>query len=103
MSNNFVLYNTCMSKSGRYQDIADRLKEVRGALNVTQIEFANTIGVSKQTYGHYEGGDTCIPPVRARRLLEIYGVSLDFIYAGSLDTLPHKISKALSSSPSDSP
>ena len=90
-----------MKKNERYADIATRLKQVRAVLGKGQIDFARDIGISKQTYAHYESGGTCIPPLRARRLLEIYGISLDFIYAGSVDTLPHKIARELLHIPSD--
>ena len=90
-----------MKNNGRYSDISFRLRRVRMALGFSQVDFAKSIEISKQTYAHYESGDTCIPPIRARRLREIYGISLDFLYVGSLDTLPHKIAIALSSSPSD--
>ncbi|PCI53856.1 MAG: hypothetical protein COB36_11495 [Alphaproteobacteria bacterium] len=87
---------TYMEKNKRYADISDRLRLIRKILDKTQPEFGKDMGISKQTYAHYESGGTCIPPVRARRLLEIYGISLDFIYAGRIDTLPHKIARALS-------
>lgn len=45
-------------KRGRFSDIGDRLKEVRGGLS--QGDFAQAIGVAFRTYQRYESGET--PP-----------------------------------------
>jgi transcriptional regulator with XRE-family HTH domain len=85
--------------SGRFADIANRLRAVRGFYGMSSIGYAQQAGVNHKSYSQWESGDHRISIDGAILLRERYGVSLDFIYLGSVDTLPAKIANAVSSSP----
>lgn len=84
----------------RYQDIADRLRKVRDIYGLNAAEFAKRAGINPTRYYPWEDGDNRISIDGAIALKREYGLSLDFIYDGNMDMLPHKIAKALSSNPS---
>jgi len=85
--------------NGKYSDIANRLRAVRHIFGMTSKDFADQAGVPPKSYSQWESGGFRISIDGAMRLQERYGISLDFIYLGSIDTLPNKIATALSSSP----
>lgn len=82
-----------------FGDIARRLRDARTVLELDQTAFAGRAGLKNQTYSNWESGNFRISIDGALALRETYGLSLDFIYCGNLDALPHKIAKALASSP----
>ena len=84
-----------------YQDIADRLVEVRTILGLTQAQFARTAGLGVRRLNNWETGRYRISLNGALKLREIYGLPLDFIYCGSVEALPNNIASALGSSPRD--
>lgn len=82
--------------------VAARLVATRAALGWdSQQDYAAAAGFSKTTYNNWETGERLIPPSSAVQLCERFGLTLDFIYVGRLDTLPQNVAKALSSSPAD--
>jgi transcriptional regulator with XRE-family HTH domain len=85
--------------SGRFSEIAHRLRAVRSFYGLSSIEYAQQADVNPKSYSQWESGDHRISVDGAIRLRERYGISLDFIYLGSIDTLPAKIANAVSSSP----
>ena len=85
--------------TGKYSEIANRLRAVREVYGMSSKEFADQAGVPPKSYSQWESGDFRISIDGAIRLQARYGTSLDFIYLGSIDTLPNKIATALSSSP----
>lgn len=87
------------SVSGVHAATANRLRAVRAFVGISQGEFAERAGIGKTTYNNYETAAQRPSLNAAIRLRETYGISLDFIYCGSLDTLPHKMAVALSSKP----
>jgi len=84
---------------GRYSDIAHRLRAVRAFYDLPSQIFADHAGVPPKSYSQWESGAFRISIGGAIKLREKYGISLDFIFLGSIDTLPAKIAKAMSSSP----
>jgi transcriptional regulator with XRE-family HTH domain len=65
-----------------------RLRAVREALDKTQDQMAEEIGVERNAYANWEGG-TRTPQVAAMvRLLRVQRISLDWIYAGVFGALP---------------
>ena len=84
-----------------YQDIADRLVEVRKILGLSQAEFARRAKIGVTTMNNWEGGDYRVSLNGGLKLRKTYGLPLDFIYCGSVDMLPNKIAAALGSSPRD--
>ena len=82
-----------------YGEIAVRLRRAREAFGLDQTEFARRAGLKNQTYSNWESGNFRISIDGALALRETYGLSMDFIYCGNIDALPHKIAKAIESSP----
>ncbi|WP_425537495.1 helix-turn-helix transcriptional regulator [Phaeobacter gallaeciensis] len=62
-------------------------------------EFAEQADVSPKSYSQWESGDFRISIDGAIKIQSRYGISLDFIYTGRLDTLPIKMASAVASSP----
>ncbi|MGH6951646.1 MAG: helix-turn-helix domain-containing protein, partial [Vitreimonas sp.] len=44
-----------------FRELGARLAAARNALDVTQVELAEQLGVAQQTLAHYEGGRLRIP------------------------------------------
>jgi transcriptional regulator with XRE-family HTH domain len=79
--------------------VTGRLRAVRAHYGLGSAEYAKQANVSPKSYSQWESGDFRISIDGAIRLHDRYGISLDFIYCGSLDGMPHKIANAVSSSP----
>lgn len=75
--------------------VAARLKRVREILELTKREFAERAGLSEQVYGPFENATRDITLRAAKKLRKTYGLSLEFIYFGSIEDLPTRISKHL--------
>lgn len=84
-------------KSARNLEYARRLRLIREYLGLKQNEIAAELNVAPNRYNHWETGNTPFPLDYALKLREMYGISLDFMYCGSFDALPHKVAKALQS------
>ncbi|MCV6576292.1 MAG: helix-turn-helix domain-containing protein [Cohaesibacter sp.] len=83
--------------TGRYADIALRLRAARAYFDMSQKEFAEAADVQQKSYNQWESGDFRASIQGAIKLRERYGISLDFIYVGNMDALPTKMSNALTS------
>lgn len=81
--------------TGRYADIAHRLRAVRAYHDLGSAEYAEQADVSPKSYSQWESGDFRMSIDGAIRLHDRFGVSLDFIYLGVLDALPHRMAKAV--------
>lgn len=78
--------------------IGRRLKAIREYLGYDSLkDFANDNGFPNGTYGHWERGVRKIPTDASASLVHKYRLTLDFIYLGRIDTLPHKIAVELKS------
>lgn len=77
------------------ESIAVRLKMAREALGLDKKTFAERAGLGQQTYGPFENAVRTITLDAAKRLRATYGLSLEFIYFGKIDDLPHKIATQL--------
>ncbi|WP_226560763.1 helix-turn-helix domain-containing protein [Salipiger thiooxidans] len=84
----------------RFSEIGQRLKAVRTHFQMGSKEFAEQADVSAKSYSQWETGSGRISVDGAMKLQARYGISLDFIYLGRVDTLPNSIAAALSSKPS---
>ena len=62
----------------------------------TQAEMAKAIGAEHRQYHVWEKGRGKIPVAYAVRMKEIFGVTLDYIYAGDLNGLPSSIRHVIS-------
>lgn len=84
---------------GKFMDISNRLRALRSYYDMSSKDFAEQMSVPPKSYSQWESGDFRMSLDGALKMQERYGISLDFIYTGRLDTLPNKVSFALSSSP----
>jgi transcriptional regulator with XRE-family HTH domain len=75
--------------------VGARLRKVREALNLSKRDFAERAGLTEQTYGPFENARRPLSLEAAKRLRACYGLSLEFMYFGSKDDLPHRIAKLL--------
>ncbi|MFC3169247.1 helix-turn-helix domain-containing protein [Paracoccus fontiphilus] len=75
--------------------VAARLQAARRALGLTKREFAERAGMGEQTYGPFENGGRPLSLVAAKKLRKAHGLTLEFMYFGKIDDLPHKIAAKL--------
>ena len=75
--------------------VAARLGRVREILELTKKEFAEKAELSEQVYGPFENAKRELSLSAAKKLRKTYGLSLEFIYFGKIDDLPHRIATAL--------
>lgn len=75
--------------------VAARLKRVREILALSKKTFAERAGLSEQVYGPWENAKRPITYEGAKKIRKTYGLSLEFIYFGKIDDLPHRIAKDL--------
>ena len=77
-----------------FSDIATRLKWHRDMLDLTQEEYAKTLGVKRSRYSKWEAGADRLSLDGALVLRRKYGLSLDFMYEGIDDALPMTLRNA---------
>lgn len=75
--------------------IGARLQRIREILGLKKKEFAEKAGISEQAYGPWENARRQITYDGAKKIRKTYNLSLEFIYFGKIDDLPHKIAKEL--------
>jgi len=75
--------------------IAARLKRVREILSLSKKDFAAKAELSEQVYGPWENARRPITYEGAKKIRKAYDLSLEFIYFGKIDDLPHRIAKEL--------
>lgn len=79
----------------RIEAVAARLKAARDALQMSKRDFAERAGMGEQTYGPFENGKRPLSLEAAKKLRKAYGLTLEFMYFGKIDDLPHKIAARL--------
>jgi len=57
-----------------------KLKEIRIANNLSQLEIAKKIGIARITYSHYEVQEKIIPLERLNTICNYFNVSIDYIF-----------------------
>ena len=83
-------------------DIGARLKAFREFAGFdTAKDFANVNKFGETQYGNWERGERRIRLDFALQLREAYGLTLDYIYLGRADTLPHNLMVAFRDKPAD--
>lgn len=85
--------------SGKFADISNRLRAIRDFFDLPSKDFAEQAEVSPKSYSQWESGKFRISIDGALKIQSRYGISLDFIYTGRLDTLPNRIATELASNP----
>lgn len=74
-------------RSNFYEEIGDRVRQLRKIAGKTQVEFAETLGVSLRSLKGYEAGDREIPSSAVLRLCSLCSVSPSWILLGRRDEL----------------
>ena len=83
------------------REIGSRLRLTRKALFALdaaprwQKEFAASIGLVESTYNQIESCKQILTPPQAVRIYERYGISLNWLYAGSIHELPWMLVSAI--------
>ena len=75
--------------------VAARLAAARHALGLSKREFAERAGLGEQTYGPFENAKRPLSLEAAKKLRKAHGLSLEFMYFGKIDDLPHRIAANL--------
>jgi transcriptional regulator with XRE-family HTH domain len=83
-----------------HKAIGLRLQLARAVLTagrgrVTQAQFALDAGLNAPLYNNYERGISRPQLENALKLVKTYGLSLDYIYLGKFDGLPHGLARDL--------
>ena len=65
----------------------NRLREYRTEGTYRQKDLAKKIGVTRQAYGFYESGMAKPPLDKAKKLADIFGVSIEDIFFSKTDEL----------------
>ena len=63
--------------------VAQRLHDLREALDLEQVDVADRIGVARSTVANYEIGKVMPPPKRLTALAALYNVTIDEILTGA--------------------
>lgn len=72
-----------------YADIGARLKWHRDLLGLEQSDYAKTLkSIKRSAYSNWEVGSSRLSLNGALEICEAHGLSLDFLFMGSADTLP---------------
>jgi transcriptional regulator with XRE-family HTH domain len=86
--------------TGPHRDISLRLRAIREMTGYpVQREFASALGFNVKSLSQWESGQFRIPIEAAKVYVVQFGISLDFIYLGRLEMLPHRIARQLESNP----
>jgi len=75
--------------------VAARLKRVRTILGLSKKDFSERAGIGEQVYGPFENAKRELSLNAAKKLRKTYGLSLQFMYFGKIDDLPHRIASVL--------
>ena len=73
----------------------ERLKKVRLALGLTQVELCEKLDVKQNAYSAWENGKLLMDPYVASILATKFGVTLDYIYNGVEKDLPEDVRKKI--------
>lgn len=82
------------NKDAPFADIAARIRWHRAIEGTNQTEYARAAGLRRSQVSNWETGEQRVSVDGALKLRRRYGLSLDFIYDGSADTLPMTLRKA---------
>ena len=77
-----------------FADIAARIKWHRALVQMRQADYAQRAKITRSQLSNWESGQQRISIDGALLLRDVYGLSLDFIYAGIDETLPMTLSQA---------
>ena len=60
-------------------EMGRKLREIREENHMTQKTFASVLNISQQTLSRYENGKTVIPYEDLRKVVTVFGVSVEYI------------------------
>ena len=75
--------------------VTPRLIALREALKLSKADFADSIGIDRSSYSKIEKANKPILPPTAHKIFQQYGVDMNYIYLGRLDTLPAHLSASI--------
>lgn len=75
--------------------VGARLKAAREAIGLTKREFAERAGMGEQTYGPFENAKRPLTLESAKKIRKAHGITLEFMYFGIKNDLPHRIAVKL--------
>ncbi len=78
-----------------FEAIGLRLKTLRLAHDLTQAEFAKSLGIAQSAYSQYENAKKRPSLENARAICDIYNLTLDWLYDGNTAGLPLQLVKLL--------
>lgn len=75
--------------------VAARLRKAREILELDQKTFAEKAGILPQTYGPFETAKRDLTLEAAKKIRRAHGLTLEFMYFGKIEDLPHRIATKL--------
>ena len=75
--------------------IGARLVALRESTGLRQVDFCKRAGIAQNTWNQYERGESRPQLDFAIRLVDTFGVTLDWIYLGDSSGLPHTLALAI--------
>lgn len=71
-------------------NIGNKITELRKQKNLSQTDFAKTVGVSREMIGRYERGEVMPSIEVAKKIADALDVSLDYLAGSSKQAAPDK-------------
>lgn len=71
-------------------EVANRLAALREKLGLDQVDFAEALGIEKNTYNAYERGKRPLSIETAKKIRRRYGISVDWLLFGDLGQPNHE-------------
>lgn len=79
----------------KIEAVAARLEAARNALGLSMREFAERADMKEQTYNPFENAKRPLSLVAAKKIRKAHGLTLEFMYFGKIEDLPHRIAEKL--------
>lgn len=80
-------------------EIGARLKALRLALGMSQVEFYTLAGIAQNAYSQYESGERLLTLPQAIKIREKFGVTLDWLFQGDVSGMPHALAAKILAAP----
>jgi len=77
------------------RDVAIRLNALLLAKGMKDADMARRLKISPQTWNNYSQGERPLPIPIALKLVEEFQVTLDWLYRGDTQTMPHGLMLAI--------
>ncbi len=82
-------------------NVGKRIRRVRQAHDLSQVDFARMCGVSVAALSHWEHGRQRPKIDAAARVIAVFGLTLDYLLLGDVGTLRHSVAMHLNNSSDD--